>query len=91
MVRFASSRGLRKIAALIPPGPFGASVVKTLQLAAMATGMEVIRIREYGNTPEKIAAAIRSISDYDRRNALLKLREDLEGREDEVRAVRSNV
>ena len=84
VVRFASSRGLRKIAALVPPGPFGASVVKTLQLAAMATGMEVIRIREYGNTPEKIAAAIRSISDYDdRRNALLKLREDLEGREDE--------
>ena len=34
--------------------------------------------------PEEIAAAIRSISDYDdRRNALLKLREDLEGREDE--------
>lgn len=84
VVRFASSRGLRRIGALVPPGPFGASVVKTLRLAAMASGMEVTRIREYGNTPEEIAEAIRTISDYDdRRNALLKLRDDLKGREDE--------
>ena len=84
VVRFASSRGLQRIGALIPSGPFGASVIETLRLAAMSTGMEITRIREYGNTPEEIAAAIRAISDYDnRRNALVKLREVLKGREDE--------
>ena len=84
VVRFASSRGLRRIGALIPPGPFGASVSKTLRLAATATGMDVTRIQKYGKTQEEIASAIRIISDYDnRRNALLKLREGLEGREDD--------
>ena len=84
VVSFAGNRGLRRLGALVPPGAFGARVTDALQRAAAASGMEVSRIREFGVTPDEIAQSIRTISDYDDRGAaLLKQREELEGREDE--------
>jgi hypothetical protein len=59
-------------------------VTDALRGAAASGGMEVTRIQEYGNSPDEIAASVRTISDYDdRRAALLQQRKELEGREDE--------
>ncbi|MGB0631095.1 MAG: penicillin-binding protein activator [Alphaproteobacteria bacterium] len=84
VVLYAAARGLQRIGALVPPGPYGTRVTDALQRAAAAGGMEVSRIREYGLSADEIATAVRTISDYDdRRAALLEQRKELEGREDE--------
>ena len=84
VVTYAAGRGLRRIGVLVPPGPFGLRVTDALRGAAASGGMEVTRIQEYGNSPDEIAASVRTISDYnDRRAALLQQRKELEGREDE--------
>ncbi|MEE2997009.1 MAG: penicillin-binding protein activator [Pseudomonadota bacterium] len=84
IVRYAAKRGLEKIAAIVPQGPFGARVSDALHEAAADLGMELTRIREYDPTPEKIAKAVRVISNYDyRRAALLEQRAELKRREDE--------
>ena len=84
VVSYAGSRGIQRLGALVPTGAFGARVTDALRTAAGTSGMEVSRVMEFGVTPDEIATAIRTISDYDdRRAALLKQREELEGREDE--------
>ena len=84
IVRYAAKRGLKRIAAILPQGPFGVRVSDALRETAAGRGMEVTRIREYGTTPKQIAQAVRGISDYDyRRAALLEQRAKLKGSEDE--------
>ena len=84
VVSYAGSRGIQRLGALVPPGAFGARVADALRGAAATSGMEVSRVMEFGVTPDEIAQSIKIISDYDdRRAALLKQREELEGREDE--------
>ncbi len=84
IMRYAWQRGLQTIGALVPPGPFGERVSDALREAAAVGGIEITRIRKYGNTPESIATAVKIITDYDdRRSALLEKRAELKKREDE--------
>ncbi|MAM68597.1 MAG: hypothetical protein CMM12_07550 [Rhodospirillaceae bacterium] len=84
VIGYAARRGTRRIAALVPAGPFGRRAAKTVRAAAAAGGMDIVEIREYGPLADKIAEAVRTISEYEtRRKALLEQRKTLEALEDE--------
>lgn len=85
VIDYAARRGVRRIGALVPAGPFGARVLDAARLAAGIVGIEIVRSREFGPSSAEIAAAVRLISDYDERlAALVAQRKALEGREDEI-------
>ena len=84
VVGYAARRGARRIAALVPSGPFGRRAAETVRASAAAGGMEIAEIREFGPSGDEIAEAVRTISDYEtRRKALLDQRKTLEALEDE--------
>jgi branched-chain amino acid transport system substrate-binding protein len=84
VIGYAARRGARRIAALVPAGPFGQRAAQTVRASAAAGGMDIVEIREFGPPGDKIAEAVRIISDYEtRRDALLKQRKTLEALEDE--------
>ena len=82
VVRYATARGLQRIAALVPPGPFELMVTRALRGDRGDKRYKGQPGREFV-TPDEIAASIKLISDYDdRRAALLEQRKELEGREE---------
>jgi len=84
VIGYAARRGARRIAALVPAGPFGRRAAETVWASAAASGMEIVEIREYGPLGDEITEAIKIISNYEtRRNALLQQRKTLEALEGE--------
>lgn len=85
VIAYAASKGVRRLGALVPSGPFGARALEAAQRAAANSGIELVRSREFGASADEIAAAVRGIGDYNiRRRALLDQKEALAGLEDEV-------
>ena len=72
VLRYAATRGIRRVGALLPAGAFGDRVDAALRGAAAAYGLEVVRVEVFGDDPAQTARAVRSISDYDRRQRDLK-------------------
>lgn len=89
---YAVARGVKRIAAVIPEGPFGDRVAAALADAATATGFSLGRVVRYGAaTTETLTPLVRRLANYDaRRSTLLDRRKALEGKTDEasLRALR---
>ena len=85
VIAYAAQRGVRRLGALVPAGPFGARALEATRKAAEKAGVELVRSREFGASTDEIAQAVRIIGDYEvRRAALLKQKGALAGREDEI-------
>jgi hypothetical protein len=86
IVGFAAKRGIRRIAAIVPSGPFGIRVEEALRLAAETSGAEVGDIARYhATTTEALGPVVRALAEYDtRRQAMQARKAELEGRTDEA-------
>ena len=85
VIAYAARRGVRRLGALVPAGPFGARALDAARQAALKVGVELVRSREFGASTDEIVQAVRTIGDYDtRRAALLAQMEALAGRDDEI-------
>ena len=84
VIGYAARRGARRIAALVPAGPFGRRAAETVRVSAAADSIDIVEIRAYGPPGDEIAEAVRIISDYEtRRKALQEQRKTLKALEDE--------
>lgn len=85
VLAYAARRGVRRLGALVPSGPFGARALEATRQAALKWGIELVRSREFGSATAEIVQAVKSIGDYNvRRAALLEQKAALAGLEDEV-------
>ena len=85
VVSFASSQGVRRLAALVPDNPFGVRIAAALDVATRAKGATVARIITYGSDRKSIDTAVRDLADYDQRHkALVRLRTRLTRRGDDA-------
>lgn len=85
VIAYAARRGVRRLGALVPSGPFGARALAAAREAAQQAGVDLVRSREFGASTDEIVQAVQAIGDYDTRRArLLAQKKALAGREDEV-------
>ncbi len=85
VVSFAASKKIRRFAALVPDNDYGAAVITALRGIAETKGVEVVRVEAYDPMTNDFSAIVRALADYDqRRQALLKQRAELKGKEDEI-------
>lgn len=85
VVSYAGTRGVRRYAALVPDTPFGRRVADILQAAAGRYGGVLTQVEYYGPGQNEASQAVRRLASYEaRRNALVRQRESLQGRADEV-------
>jgi len=68
-VDYAHSRGVTRFAALIPAGIYGQRASTAFLRAVEANGGRVVSVVNYTRTPQKLLAAARQVTDYDRRLA----------------------
>ncbi len=82
----AAGRGVRRIAAVVPEGPFGARVENALRSAAGANGIAVDRVARYVTADTAtLSPLVRRLADYDARHAaLLERRRELATVNDEA-------
>lgn len=85
IVGFARSRGLQRIAALLPGNTFGSTVEEALRRTAAAGATQVGQIERYDPAAGDATAVVRRFAAYEtRRAALLQQRRELESRDDEI-------
>lgn len=85
IVKYASKRGLRRLALMAPNNSYGKTVFKNLQNIASIRGVEVVKFAFYKPGANDFSREIKAISNYDfRRKALLKQRSMLERKNDEI-------
>lgn len=85
VVRFAATRGIRRIAALLPYGAFGDRVHRALQQTANSLGLDLVNVAYFTSDSDQTERAVRNISDFDERQANLKRQiAALKGKDDEV-------
>ncbi len=80
VMSYARERGLRRVLALVPEGPYGDVVAGTLQSVMPELGLELAGLARYGaTTTEALSPLVRRIANYGPRHAaLLKRRKELE-------------
>lgn len=83
---YAAARGVRRIAAIVPEGPFGARVEESLAAATAASGMTLARVVRYRSADtQSLSPLVRGLANYDaRRGALLSRRKELGEQDDEA-------
>ncbi len=69
-VGYAHSRGVTRFAALIPSGVYGQRASTAFLRAVEANGGRVVSVVNYTRTPQKLLAAAREVTDYDKRLAI---------------------
>jgi ABC-type branched-subunit amino acid transport system substrate-binding protein len=81
---FAASRGIRRIAAVLPAGAYGDRVEETLRAIAPATGIEFAYLARYpAADTQTLTPIIRRLANYDARHKLLlEERQKYEGKTD---------
>ena len=85
VVAFAHAQGESRFAALVPNSPYGYAVVEELQRVAASRGAVVTRVEFYGADADATAEVVRRLARYDqRRDALLRQKRELEGKDDEI-------
>lgn len=85
VVRFASSKGVTRFAALAPDNAYGARVIAAMRQTVDAQGASITRAMFYDPTAGDFTDVVRQFGDYDiRRKALLDQREALEAQDDEI-------
>lgn len=79
ITRYALAQGLSRLAVLAPQGPYGDVVVQSLQATVLEFGGEITRSQFYDSAARDHSAAVKVVTDFDRRHEeLLKEREQLE-------------
>jgi len=81
---FAASRGIRRIAAILPFGAYGDRVEETLRAIAPAVGVDFAYVARYSTADtQTLTPIVRRLADYDARHkALLEERQKYEGKTD---------
>lgn len=74
VVTYASRRGVRRFAAMVPDGPFGVHVAAALRSTAARLGAGAPRIVRYVPTTKGVDRAVRRLARYDARRAALRKR-----------------
>lgn len=89
IIGFARSRGLSRVAALLPDSPYGFIVMDALREAADRHGSEIVAVEFYphdaGTGDDALVASVKRIADYENRQAALdEQRAELEARDDDL-------
>ena len=85
IVDFASRRGLRLYATLVPSTAYGSSIVNALRQAVEKNGAEIARVGFYNPSAPDLTPEVRVLANYDERNKeLLEERAKLEELDDEA-------
>jgi ABC-type branched-subunit amino acid transport system substrate-binding protein len=71
VVAYAASRGLKRVAALVPNGLYGRRASNALLHAVDAAGASVVSMQSYDRSPESLAAAVRKLGPAAGYDALL--------------------
>jgi ABC-type branched-subunit amino acid transport system substrate-binding protein len=83
LIDFAKTRGVQRVAALVPDDRFGKRVAEIIRSLADSADIKLSRIVTYGNEIASVDSAIRELGDYDQRaRALKQLRAELRARDD---------
>ena len=83
---FAKARGVKRVAAIAPEGPYGDRVEQILLNLMPRLGMEIRAVvRHRGHSTESLAPVVKRLASYGaRRSVLLARRQELEGQTDEA-------
>ena len=85
VARYATAKGIKRFAALVPDNIYGRAVAGALKQTAEAAGAELTRLRYYNPRGTDFAGDVQEISDYGlRRQQLTSQLAQLQGRDDEV-------
>lgn len=85
VVHYAMLRGHNRFALLAPDDPYGAAVTGALDNITAQFGASVVARQFYDPQSIDFSAPVRRVADYDlRRNALIELRDQLSGLDDEA-------
>jgi hypothetical protein len=86
VMTYARDRGLRRLAALVPEGPYGDRVAQILHGLIPVLGMEMKTVVRYrGQSTEALSPVVKRLANYDaRRKVLLARRKELEAETDEA-------
>ena len=83
VLAFARTRGVKRVAALVPDGRFGSRALQAIVAETRAHGVELDPVVTYADDVKSIDSAVRKLAGYDaRKSALKKLRRRLRGRKD---------
>lgn len=86
VVGYAHAQGIRRLAAILPQGPFGDRIAESIDTVSRHYGLPVKSVLRYDNaTTDAVAPLVRQLTDYDqRRQRLADRRAALKDREDEA-------
>jgi ABC-type branched-subunit amino acid transport system substrate-binding protein len=86
VMTYARDRGLKRLAALVPEGPYGDRVEQILHSLIPVLGMEMKAVARYrGESTEALSPVVKRLANYDARRAvLLARRKELEAETDEA-------
>jgi len=85
VVFYALKQGLNRFAVLAPNDAFGATVISSLSATVARYGGTVAALAYYHPSGDDIEPVVRRLADYDnRREALLEMRKELDGKDDEL-------
>lgn len=86
VLTYARDQGLRRLAALVPDGPYGDRVVQTLRSLTPTLGIEMKAVARYwGQSTDALAPVVKRLANYDERRAvLLARRKELKAQNDEA-------
>jgi len=85
VMTYVRDRGLKRLAALVPEGPYGDRVAQTLQTLIPVLSLELKAVTRYrGQATDALAPAVKRLANYDgRRKVLLARRKELKAESDE--------
>ncbi len=69
IVGYARSRGVERFAALVPAGVYGQRAASAYLRAVEADGGKLVSVATYTRAPARMLAAVRQVTDYDKRLA----------------------
>lgn len=85
VVAYALGQGLTRFAVLAPDDAYGATVVSALRATVSRYGGTIIDLAYYHPSGTDIEPVVKRMADYDyRREALLDMRKELKGKDDEL-------
>lgn len=85
VVTFAHSRGLGRLAAVVPDTTYGQTIAELLRQSASDAGVQVAQIATYDPAAGNATQIVRQLANYESRHAaLVEQRKQLEGKTDEV-------
>ena len=85
VVTYALGQRLSRFAVIAPDDAYGAAIVSALNATVTRYGGSVVDLAYYHPSGDDIEAVVRRLADYDnRRETLLSMRKELDGKDDEL-------